>query len=1058
MSGMIDFFVRSKRLILTLLSIILIAGMLSYANIVKEEDPHIPFPVFLINISHDGISPEDAERLLIKPMEVQLRGLEGLKRLDAVGREGGAYLIAEFHPDQSQDRARQLVRDAMDMARSRLPDDTLEPTLSEFSTSDEPVLTIVLSGPVPERTMAQIVRSVREELEAQSLIREVETGGEREQMLEVLIDPAKLTVYNVTPAELYGVVANNNRLVAAGSLDTASGRFSVRVDGLVEEPDDVLSLPIKASTDGVVTLRDLTTVRRTFKDANRLSHYNGQPAYTIDVMKRTEANVVEAAEQAKVVVEKMRVGWPDGIQIDYLFDQSVEVADFLDTLRNNVVSAIVLVVIIVVAALGTRAAMLVGVAVPASFLFGIMCLHYTGESINNVVMFGLILAVGMLVDGAIVVTEYADRKMVEGMDRQEAYSLAAKRMGLPIISSTLTTVAAFLPIIFWPGIMGEFMKYIPITVIYTLMGSLLVALVFLPTLGATIGKPSEVSAASMQALAQDATFSVDRLRGFTRWYGEILEAVVRKPFRVLAGTVVIMVMIVMAYGAANLGSRTFSEGDPPLVRLLVHARGNMSIGEIDRIVRSVGERVYDTPGVKAVWSTTMLTNNDITGSEDVVGRVNLMLEDWNKRQSYEDLKNELRERTTDMPGIKVELSEVSFGPIQGKDIQIRLSSEDPALLATAVATVKGKLGDIDGVVEVEDTLHVPGIDWSLDVDRAEAGRYGTDVTTVGSFIQLMTNGMLAGRYRPADSIDEEDIRIRLPQDARGIQAFDELTIMTPKGPVALTNLVDRVPTPKIGKITRTNAERSVTVSANVRDDVQVNRVVEAMKEWQGAAKLDPRVNVKFEGSDEFQQEASSFLFGAMLLALALMGLILLAQFNSFYQTALILTAVIMGAIGVLFGLFVTGREFSVIMTGIGIVALAGIVVNNNIVLIDTYNRFRDHGIDPLEAIVHTGAQRLRPILLTTGTTMIGLLPMALEFNVNFFDANIEFGSPTSKFWVDLAIAVVWGLGASTILTLVFTPAALAAREQLRIKWRARRDRKAAGAIAAEVAENKLAAE
>ncbi|WP_374764613.1 efflux RND transporter permease subunit [Yunchengibacter salinarum] len=1043
MHTLIDLAVSSKRLIITLLVMILGAGFYAYFNIVKEEQPDIPFPVFLVNMAHDGISPEDSERLLIKPMETHMRSIEGIKELTAVGREGGAYIILEFYPDVDQDRARTDVREAVDMGKSRLPEDTLEPLVNEFSTSEEPVITIVLHGTAPEQTMVDIVRTAREELEAQPLILEAETQGERDRMLEVLIDPRKLANNAVTPQELLNVVQRNNRLVAAGAVSGATGRFSVRVDGLVENANDVLSLPIKSSPDGVVTLGDITDVRRTFKEATSLARYDGQPAFTIEVKKRSEANAVEAANSAKAVIAAMSADWPESVRHDYLFDQSVEVSDFLATLRNNVVSAIVLVSIIIVAALGGRSALLVGISVPGSFLFGILLLYFTGNSINNVVMFGLILSVGLLVDGAIVVTEYADRKMVEGLGRDQAYRMAAKRMAMPILSSTLTTMAAFLPIVFWPDVIGKFMAYIPITVIYTLIGSFLMAMIFLPTLGAVIGRPSQANPGQMQTLAQDSRFDVSKLRGITRWYGEILTAVTRHPGRVLAGTAAIMALIVVAYVQAGLGSRAFADTDPPYVRLLIHARGNMAIEQVDSLVRQVEDRVRDTPGIEAIWSTTMTNNSDIRGSEDVVGRINLMLEDWFERAPVADIKADLRARVADVPGIRVELAEAEFGPIQGKDVQIRVSAENPGLITPVVAAIRDRLAERDDTLEVEDTRHVPGIDWSMRVNRAEAGRFGTDVTTVGGFIQLMTNGLLASRYRPADTIEEEDIRIRFPAEYRGIQAMDDLMIQTPVGGVPISNLVERAPTQKVGKITRVNMERAVTISANVQKGVLVNRVVGDIKGWIKDQGFDRRVGIHFEGSDEVQQDAASFLVTAMVASLALMGLILLAQFNSFYQTLLILTSVVMATIGVLFGLLVSEREFSVIMTGMGIVALAGIVVNNNIVLIDTFNRLKSQGIPAIEAIIHTGAQRLRPVLLTTTTTMIGLLPMALKFNIDFFTASMEFGSPNAKFWVDLAVAVVWGLGIATILTLVITPAALALPERWRLKKAAKRAEKAA---------------
>jgi len=1015
----------NKKVVLTLMALIIVAGFWAYVVITKEEQPDISFPTFLISVGHDGISPEDAEQLLIKPMEVELRNIQDIDEIFAVGREGGAYIIVEFTPETDQDRARQDVREAVDGAKSRLPEDSLEPIVREFGTADNPSITVVLYGTLPETVMTRVVRQTREALEADPLILEANTRGEREQMLEVLVDDAKLATYNISPGELLQVVQANNRLVAAGALDTNQGRFSVRVDGLVQTADDLFSLPIKRSETGVVTLGDIARVQRTFKEARSLARYAGFPAFTINVVKRSGANVVETTDAAKAIVATLSRNWPEGVRVGFLFDQSIKVNDFMSTLRNNVTSAILLVAIIVVGALGPRSALLVGVSVPGSFLFGILCLHFAGYSINNVVMFGLILSIGLLVDGAIVVTEYADRKMAEGLNKEAAYRLAAERMAMPILSSTLTTMAAFLPLIAWPGVMGNFMSFIPVTVIYTLIGSFLMALIFLPTMGAVTGGADKVVSDQAKALSHDADFDIAKLRGATRWYAEILDAICRYPLRVLAGTAAVMVLIFQAYMSANLGSRTFPDVDPPFVRLQVHARGNISIAQIDHMVNAIADRVRDVDGIEALWSNSFVVNESLQGAEDLVGNVTLTLLDWTQRQPLDMLKAELRARTEDIPGIRVEIADAQFGPIAGKDIQIQISSDDPDKIGPVADALKAKMQSIKGTLDVEDTRSVPGIDWGLDVDRREAGRFGTDVTTVGSFIQLMTNGILAGRYRPNDAIDEEDIRIRFPAEARGLKAFDELVIQTAAGAVPLTNVVTTIPAQKIGKITRRDTQRAVNVNANVIPGIQVNRVLDDVKTWIAEQQFDPAVNIVFDGADRVQGEATAFLAGAMTLALALMGLILLAQFNSFYQTFLILVSVIMGAVGVLFGLLVTNSEFSVVMTGIGIVALAGIVVNNNIVLIDTYNRLVREGMDRLDAVVQTGAQRLRPVFLTTATTIIGLTPMALMFNIDLFSAQIEYGSPTSQFWVDLAIAVVFGLAVSTALTLVFTPAALA---------------------------------
>ena len=1054
MNAIIAAAIANKRMVLTTLFLIFVGGLVSYCSIVKEDNPDIPIPFFVVDISHDGISPEDAERLLIKPMEVHMRQLEGLKEMNSTGREGGASIVLEFHPTVDNEEAKLDVREAVDKGKSDLPDDTDEPNLSEFNAARFPIIQLVLYGNVPERTLARLSRQLRDDLEAIPDVLEADVSGVREDVLEIIVDPNRLMSYNVAPGELLDIINRNNQLVAAGSLDSGTGRFAVKVPGLVETPEDLLSLPIKTSPNGVVTLRDITSVRRTFKDPTSLSRFNGQPAVTIEVSKRAGANVVETAEAVKTLTRASQDRWPGDVQVEFLGDQSVFVSDFLDTLRNSVLSAIVLVAVVVVAVLGLRPAGLVGVSIPGSFLFGIMMLYLAGFSINTVVMFGLILSVGLLVDGAIVVTEYADRKMLEGLPREQAYLMAAKRMSWPIIASTLTTLAAFMPLLFWPDVTGEFMKFLPLTLIFTLAGSLLMALIFLPTLGSLIGRPGEANANVMSSLAADHEFDVMNYKGFTGWYARLLARAIRHPIKISLFAFAGLIGVWVTYVSQEHGTLFFPEGEPNLVRLLVHARGNLSIYDMDRLVRDVEEIAVGVEGVAGVEnvSTRTGTVSGFDSAPDIIGRITLLLDDWQVRPPAVEIERELRARTASVPGVLVELEREQQGPVQGKDIQVRVASEIPELIEPVAAAIYDHMDQqMVGLIELDDSRDLPGIQWDLAVDRAEAGRYGTDVVTIGSFVQLVTNGTLADRYRPDDAEDEVDIRVRFPLDDRGLTALDTLMIQTANGAVPISNFVDRVATPKVGQVQRIDGERVIRVNANVADGYLTNDKVVELKGWIAEQGFNPLVHISFTGADEAQQESSAFLIKAFAASLFIMAIILITQFNSFYHAALVLTAVVLSTVGVVFGLIVTERPFVVVMSGVGIIALAGIVVNNNIVLIDTYARLIKQGIEPYEAIVRTGAQRLRPVMLTTTTTIIGLLPMVFQFNMDFWTRQIVIGSPTSFIWVDLALAVVFGLSFATVLTLVITPSLLALRVQLGNSWRTRRDRWAKRRMAADTA-------
>jgi len=774
---------------------------------------------------------------------------------------------------------------------------------------------------------------------------------------------------------------------------------------------------------------------------------NGNPAVTIEVSKRIGTNEIETSEQIhEFLIEAQKSAlWPEGIEVSFVWDSADFTREFLETLQNSVLSAILLVAVLVVAVLGLRSATIVGITIPGAFLFGIMTLYLAGYSINIVVMFGLILAVGLLVDGAIVVSEYADRKMLEGLNREEAYIAAAQRMAWPITSSTLTTLAAFFPLLFWPDIIGEYMSFLPLTLIFVLTGSLIMALIFLPTLGSLIGKAGSADPNAMSALAADHEMDVDTMPGFTGKYARFLSRLVNTPRRcwLLVGAVpLVFILINGIYIAMGTGTEFFPQGEPDNVRLAIHARGNLSPVEMDRLSFEVEEAINEIPGIKNIYSTSGQGLSSSRGADDVVSRINVIFDDWQTRRPADDIISEIRDATSVIPGIIVEPLIDSSGPTSGKDIQIRIASEITSEMDQAVEELKNFMVSMDTLEDVEDNRPLPNIQWVMEVDRAEASRYGTNLATIGSIIQLVTNGIKVGEYRPDDAEDELDIRVRFPIDERGIGQLDRLLMPTPQGNIPISNFVKRVPKQNVNKIRRENSQRIWRIQANVVPDVNVNGEIDKVKAWIAAQNYDQRVEFTFDGNLEQQESSEIFLVQALFGALFLMALILITQFNNLYRAFLILSAVILSTVGVVLGLIITGSTFGIVMTGVGVIALAGIVVNNNIVLIDTYARLVKSGMEPLNAIVQTGAQRLRPVLLTTVTTVVGLMPMVFQFNIDFFAPSVVIGSPTSFIWVGLAQAIVFGLSFATILTLILTPVFLAipVHRRARKAWRRREGR------------------
>ena len=1031
---------RSRTVILGLVSV-LIAGVLAYMTVPKEAEPDIEIPIIYVYIEHIGISPEDAERLLVRPMEQELRSIEGIKEMIAEAFEGGASVQIEFEAGVDTDKALQDVREKVDAAQAKLPGESEEPTVNEVKmTRFDPMLVLNLAGNVPERTLTTIAKDLKEELEAVGGVLEVNLVGVREELMEVVVDPLAMESYGLDQQQIVSFVARNNKLVAAGSLQSNEGRFPVKVPGVFESAADVLDLPIKADGERIVHFKDIAEVRRTYKDAESYARLNGKPAIAIEVVQRGGANLLQAVEDVMIVVAAARTYWPDEIEVSVSKDKSNDVRDMLSELQNSVIAAVLLVFIIIVGILGIRSALLVGISIPGSFLLGILLISSFGVTINMMVLFALIMAVGLLVDGAIVVTEMADRRLAEGESRRAAYSRAAIRMAWPITASTATTLAAFVPLALWPGMSGEFMKYLPITLIAVLSASLLMALVIVPTLGSLFGKTGAVSESARRNLALAETGDLNAITGFTGRYVKFLNSSMKTPWRNVGYVSALLFGIYFAFIAFGKGTEYFPEVEQPFAMVDIRARGDLSIDEQDYLVRQVEERLLDMEEIEYLYVKT----GDVRESPDQIGSLTLNWVDWDKRRKADEILAEVRERTADLAGIYIETRKPDPGPPQGKPVFIEFSSRDSGLVEETIATVRAELEQHPAVVNIEDGRPLPGIEWQIKVDRAEAARFGADITLVGAMVQLVTNGIMIGEYRPDDSDDEIEIRVRYPADDRSLSQLDELRIPTPDGQVPISTFVERVPAQKVSTITRTDMRRTMTIEADVADGYLVNDVLAELQQLVPTLEIDPRVNVAFRGTVEDQRQDEAFLGRAMMMAIAMMAIILVTQFNSLYQAFLILTAVMFSTGGVLLGHLVVGMPFGVIMSSIGVITLAGIVVNNNIVFIDTYNVLRRRGTEAFDAILRTCAIRLRPVLLTTVTTIVGLMPMVLGVNINLIAREVSVGAPSSQWWTQLASSVAGGLAFATLLTLFLTPSLLMIQAQMAEKRSERRADKASG--------------
>ncbi|MCA0919657.1 efflux RND transporter permease subunit [Pseudooceanicola nanhaiensis] len=1123
MNGIVAAAANRARMILAFIALSLIAGGFTYANLPKEGEPDIEIPALYVSVQFPGISAADSERLLVKPMETELSDLDGLDKMSATAAEGYAGVALEFEFGWDKTRTMADVRDAMQTAESKFPEGADKYTISEINFSEFPILIVDLTGDVPERTMNRVAQDLQDRIEGLDSVLEAGIAGQRDEMVEVVIDPLRLESYNVTAAELINVVTNNNQLIAAGEVDSAGGTFAVKIPGSFQEPRDIYALPVKINGDRVVTLGDLADIRLTFEDRTGTARFNGQTTVALQVVKRKGFNLIDTVAAVKDVVAEARADWPEGLQsaihMGTSNDQSRVVESMVQQLEGSVLTAIALVMIVILAALGPRPALLVGFAIPTSFLLCFVLLAAMGITISNIVMFGLILAVGMLVDGAIVIVEYADRRISEGTGPMHAYVEAAQRMFWPVISSTATTLCAFLPMLFWPGVPGEFMGMLPVTLIFVLSASLVVALIYLPVMGGVTGRIARTfdrSAArltsalpwwaraalvpvAMYAMFVGAMWAVNpayltgsallpgmaaplpglilfclaavaasitvtaaklplRRGGKVRvgrrrtpfgWFIKLLTGNPVMPL-VTIGTVIAFVMATfVTFGQNNKGVEFFTESEPEQAIVYVRARGNLSLDQKDALMHAVEDIVLQHPGVLNAFSFAGDggLNTNTGGAEaplDTIGQIQLEIVPWEDRKGLPELDGDvviadLNSALAGVPGIKIEILSASMGPASAKPVHLQVRGDDWDTLVAATEKVRAKFDATEGLDLVEDSLPLPGIDWQIDVDVEKAGRYGADVATVGAMVQLVTRGILLDTMSVDSSDEEIDIRVRLPAEDRVLSTLDNLKVRTSDGLVPLSNFITRKPVEKLAQIKRVDQTRYFDVKAAVLPGlttegpegkplpITATERIETLQHWLDTeADLPPGIETVWTGDQEDQAESQQFLMSAFSAALALMFIILLAQFNSFYNSVLVLLAVVLSTTGVLIGMLVMDQAFSIIMTGTGIVALAGIVVNNNIVLIDTYQEYSQY-MPRIEAIIRTAEDRIRPVLLTTITTMAGLAPMMFGLSLDFFGGGYSIDSPTALWWKQLATAVVFGLGIATVLTLVFTPAMLALR-------------------------------
>ena len=1022
MTKIVDFALSKARTTLALALLVIVAGSIARSSLGVAADPNIQLPLVSVSVFLDGASPEDASRLIARPLETRLRSVPGVKELSSSARLSYARIVAEFEVGYSIDTALRDIKQAVEEVKFELPREAEDPQIREYSFAMFPVMNLSLIGSASLRQKVFIARELQDKLESISEVLAADLEGVPQEVLVGIIDKSKMETYGITLNQLYNAISSNNLIIPGGAQDTGSGKFNIEVPGIFETAEDVYNIPIKVTRDAVVTLSDIGEIKRTFKDYSSFAKVNGEDAITLEIRIRVGANAIDAKTEILKVVSNFQETLPPNLSIVKTNDETVWAEMMISELEGNIITAIFLVMVLVIASMGVRVGMLVGLSIPFCFLLTFIILKVVGIEFNFLVMMGLLLGLGMLIDGSIVVTEYADRKISEGLNRLEAYRLASKRMFYPILSSTATTIAAFIPLIFWPGFTGQFMRYLPVTVFIVLTASLVYAMIVTPVIGSIFGQRRSTLVSGENEQTGEIVF--DKISSF---YGKWLKTFVKNPGETLIAVLMLLWFFGYAmYGNFGKGTIYFADVDPFAAEINIRARGNFSALESKEIMEKVESSISAVRGVENLYLTTGSQWFNSGGDTMSRGFLEVGMTNDGELTGNQIIKN-VEAAVSDLPGIIVEITPEEGGPGFSSPIELGIFGNNEDQVAEVTQRIEKYLQeDVAGLTNINTTLPHPIIEWKVEVDKQKAAQLGVSMMDIGALVQMLTNGFKVGEYRPDDSKDEIEIRARFDTELRSLSGIKDLKVNSINGLIPISTFIKLVPAQNRQSVVRRNGKFFHEIGIATDTGYLVSDKVSEIGDWLETQNFGSDITTQFRGQQEETEEVSAFLSGAAMTALALMLILLVTQFNSFYQSILVLSAVFMSVVGVLIGLMIMGKPFSTTMNGIAIVALSGIVVNNNIVLIDTFNRLTGEfpNLSKEDVIMKACKQRLRPILLTTTTTIFGLLPLAVGVSIDVLSREILIGSRVVEWWTLLASSIVFGLSFSTVLTLIFTPAAL----------------------------------
>lgn len=1022
---MIRFFVQHRAPILLITLCTFLFGMISYARLPRESSPDVKIPFVMVSTPYVGVSPKDIETLVTIPIENEVSGIKGVKEVSSTSAEGVSIVSLEFEPDVVIEDALQRVRDRVSRAQSKIPEDAEDTTVQEISFSDMPIMLINIAGTADETVLKRLAEDLQSDLERIPGVLKVTLSGGRTREFQVQVDPKRLAHYDLGLSDVSEAIGNENVNIPGGEVTGRRANFLVRVPGEFTSASEIGNVAIQRRGDRPVFVRDVAEVVDTFAARTTYSRMNGQPSVALGLVKRSGANIVELAEKAKATVSEHASLWPKGITHRILSDQSREVDLMVAELENNMFLALLLVVGVILVVMGIKNSLFVAISIPLSMLMGMMVFSIMGVTLNMVVLFSLILVLGMLVDNAIVLVENIYRHLEMGKSPFEASVIGAKEIAMPVIASTFTTVAAFAPLLAWTGVMGEFMIYLPITLVVVLLSSLVVALLMLPVM----------TSLGLSPLKQKEQ-TTQRLNVFLRAYRLILTWSLRHRFVTTVLMLASLIGSFAAYGALNHGVEFFPETEPDRATVKLRAPDGTDLEETDRIVRAVEEILLNDDSVESYVAETGVVAGDFSSSEaahsaritiNFYPHVSKMAKGETARAEDSRVSiTRLRNAVSQVLGAEIQLEKELMGPPVGKPISLEISSKNYDDAGEFAALVRRKVAAVPGVTGLDDNYRVGRPELRFRVDRGAAKRIGASTAEIATAVRAAVAGTKASAFR--DGEDEYDITVELaPQYKDDLQSILSLripgredmelgTFSVPISSVARYELAGGT-----GAINHKSQEPVVTISGDVKEGFNQNAVQAAVVKAVSEMERPAGVKTRLGGANDEQKETEQFLSTAFLIAIFLIALVLVAQFNRFDLPLIVLASVVLSLVGVLWGLILTGTAFGVIMTGLGVISLAGVVVNNAIVLLDYVEQLRDEGREPFEALIEAGLTRFRPVMLTAVTTVLGLLPMAIGLSIDFRQGEVYWGTPTSEWWGPMAVAVVFGLAFATLLTLVVVP-------------------------------------